>query len=128
MAKRGPTPIDPKVRFDRFFDRTENSCWEWKGSRFGSGYGQFFAGYAEDGRRLNIHAHRFAYELNFGPIPEGHYILHRCDNPPCVNPEHLFLGTQTDNVHDMFAKGRARPKGRVPSASITAAYFGRKCS
>lgn len=82
-----------------------SSCWEWKGVRVGSmtiKYGQFnFPG----GRTA---AHRFSWYLAHGPIPNGLQVLHKCDNPPCVNPSHLFLGTQADNVHDCVAKGRAR--------------------
>lgn len=58
------------------------------------------------GRR--VRGHRLAWEVAYGPIPPGLGVLHRCDNPKCVNPEHLFLGTQKDNVHDAIAKGRFR--------------------
>lgn len=79
----------------------EIGCWMWTGGIV-HGYGCWEV----DGRRER--AHRWAWELFVGPIPEGMHVLHRCDNPPCVNPNHLFLGTQTDNVQDMDAKGRRR--------------------
>jgi len=56
----------------------------------------------------NLRVHRLMWEAVNGPIPEGYYILHTCDNPPCINPNHLFLGTQADNIHDSQAKGRSR--------------------
>lgn len=71
-------------------------CVEWAGLRFRDGYG----------RVGSKQAHRVAWEQTYGPIPEGLFVLHRCDNRPCVNPEHLFLGTNTDNMQDMVAKGR----------------------
>lgn len=77
-------------------------CWEWDAYRKPNGYGQFtlFKG-------KFVGAHTISYALTFGPIPAGCVICHHCDNPPCVNPSHLFLGTQSDNAHDMFAKRRA---------------------
>ena len=82
-------------------------CWEWVGAKSYNGYGRFSIG----GRYYGTH--RVAYELFGGSIPTGMCILHSCDNPPCVNPAHLRLGTQLDNMRDMHAKGRARQGGPV---------------
>lgn len=76
-------------------------CWIWTRCRDRRGYGRFSA----KGHRR---AHRFSWALTNGPIPPGMCVLHRCDNPPCVNPAHLFVGTSNDNVADMMAKGRFR--------------------
>lgn len=71
------------------------------------GYGIFNAGTGRANRRT-VYAHRFAWEITNGPIPVGLLACHHCDNPPCCNPAHLFLGTHADNNADMNAKGRAR--------------------
>ena len=79
---------------------TSTDCWLWTGGISHSGYGNFWY----NGRSLS--AHRASYQFNFGPIPEGKFVLHKCDVKICVNPMHLFLGTTDDNMADMVAKGR----------------------
>lgn len=88
----------------RFFAKTapgENGCIVWTGCRHENGYGLV----KRDGKHWL--AHRLSWTFRHGEIPDGKNVLHRCDNPPCVNIEHLFLGSQQDNVTDMHNKGRA---------------------
>lgn len=118
----------------------ETSCWWWVGVANKAGYGRIKRG----GKQL--YAHRVSHELHIGPIPEGMMVLHRCDNPCCVNPDHLFLGTHQDNMDDRAAKGRTSHTSRnqgeachaaklneqyvrivrnsTASAAVTAGFFG----
>lgn len=85
-------------------------CHLWMGCACRLGYGRL----GDVPKGTPTLAHRKAYEQFVGPIPEGMKVCHRCDCPSCCNPDHLFLGTQKDNLRDMFAKGRGRPRGRAP--------------
>lgn len=82
---------------------TKPGCIEWRRAKQHNGYGR-----TSDGAGRVVLAHRAAWALVNGPVPPGLRVLHKCDNPPCVNPEHLFLGTSKENTADMIAKGRLR--------------------
>lgn len=94
----------------------DDECWEWQGGCTRAGYGRF-----SSGRRKEQYAHRFSWELSNGrEIPKGQYVLHSCDNPPCVNPAHLRIGTPFDNVQDRVNRYR-QPRGeRVGGSKLTA--------
>lgn len=90
-----------------FVNKT-GSCWVWTGGLARGGYGIFMLKSIGIGKKKFKRAHRYSWEIHFGEIPNQLLVLHKCDNPPCVNPDHLFLGTQTDNVRDLVQKGRHR--------------------
>lgn len=78
----------------------DDNCWNWLGGINQQGYGRFSY------KGVKVGAHRFSYRSHYGEIPKGICVLHRCDNPKCVRPDHLFLGTHKDNMQDMVKKGR----------------------
>ena len=94
-----------------------NGCWEWTGATADKGYGQI----KRPGTRRQIPAHRLSYLIHRGEIPDGKCVLHRCDNPCCVNPEHLFVGTKLDNAQDMVSKMRHTYGERQGGAKLTEA-------
>ena len=101
---RKPTPkkFTDEERFWKYVEKTV-TCWNWIGSKVFYGYGQ-----------ININgkpkrANRYSWEIHRGEIPKGINVCHKCDNPSCVNPDHLFLGSQKENMKDMYLKGRENP-------------------
>jgi hypothetical protein len=90
-----------------------DACWPWTGNRRPDGYGRLGV------RGSAYYAHRLAYASTFGPIPDGMLVCHRCDNPSCCNPAHLFVGTDADNQRDAAAKGRKPAGSRHRLAVLT---------
>lgn len=93
--------------------KSDDECWEWTGSKLRGGYGNL---------RVNKHTfqvHRYSYQLHYGEIPKGMLVCHTCDNPACVNPGHLFLGSHLDNARDKVAKGRQAKEECHSKAKLT---------
>jgi len=108
IKRRGQIVLPIEQRLTKRSVATESGCIEWQGS-LRSGYGGLVVGSRSDGTRRAVRAHRAAYECWRGPIPEGMYVCHTCDNRRCITPDHLFLGTAKDNFNDMANKGRNHP-------------------
>ena len=96
----------PRSIEERLFSKVNKTadCWIWTGSKDRKGYGRLMV--KEGDRNVPRLAHRISYTCLVGPIPEGLFVCHRCDNPACVNPAHLWLGSNRDNAYDMIQKGR----------------------
>jgi hypothetical protein len=92
---------------EKMSNQDSNGCINWLGCRSAGRYGAFIVGKRSDASRKRYTAHRMSYILFIGEIPEGMCVCHSCDNVLCVNPRHLWLGTQNDNMQDMIKKGRA---------------------
>ena len=119
FAEKAPQTLKQRF-YSRVFHPNENGCMIWGGAKTKAGYGQIID-------YLNkpkcVAAHRYSYALHFGVFDSSLYVLHKCDNPSCVAPEHLFLGTQQDNINDCKIKKRRNDKPRYgesnPSCKIT---------
>lgn len=110
-GNKNTDPLD--VRFWRSVDVQPDGCWNWTGCTTRFGHGQF-----APSRYYKIRAHRYSWELVNGPIPEGLDCCHHCDNPRCVRPDHLFLGTRTDNMRDAARKKRTQRREGHWSAKL----------
>jgi len=105
---------------------TKSGCWLWSGAKNKGGYGTLTVGSRTDASRTTMLAHRYSYSIHKGSFDKKLCVLHRCDNPPCVNPNHLFLGTRLDNHTDMVGKGRRvdlrgeqRPNHKLTQRQVT---------
>lgn len=111
--------ISSRLRFWSHVDKfgvqiiTDSRCWNWTGPRRDGGYGRFRV------NGVKTEAHRYSYEIHKGSIPNNQLICHRCDNPSCVNPEHLFVGSVIDNVRDMVNKGRQAKGESKPTSKLS---------
>lgn len=127
MAGRFKVIVTVRLLFDMFMERfynkivvDHNDCWNWSGSIGWHGYGYFYV------KGKGIRAHRFSYTYHKGEINDGLLVCHSCDNTRCVNPDHLWLGTQKDNMEDKIKKGRSGIRGKRISKGHPSVYSYRK--
>jgi len=113
----GATHGTTTERFWRYVSKGE-SCWLWTGTKDKDGYGML-SGKKPDGKRTQLRPHRISYELHIGEIPCGVFVLHKCNNPACVNPEHLYSGTHNENMKDRIDAGHYSVGEKHPNAKIT---------
>lgn len=115
MMSRSKAALRPAEQ--RFWERVvrgpKGVCWNWLGNKDQDGYGRLWTG------KRTTPAHRFSWQIRYGSIPNGFQVLHKCDNPSCVNPHHLFLGTPRENIDDMLAKGRSLKGEKHSLAKLT---------
>ena len=121
MTKQSTALQRGKPLDERFWEkvRKADGCWLWDSAIGSRGYGVFWIG----GAKRNEHAHRMAYILTKGAIPDGLYVLHSCDNPKCVNPAHLSVGTAQDNSTDRVVRGRSPAGSKNYSAKLNEAQI-----
>lgn len=107
----GSIRTNPQIRFWAMVSKgSPDKCWPWTGFRGRKGYGHFSNHHFYYGGKF-MHSHRWAWEYTYGEVPKDLQVCHKCDNPPCCNPNHLFLGTNSDNQQDSFRKGRVKIRG-----------------
>jgi predicted XRE-type DNA-binding protein len=106
----GTQAVHPAQRFwSKVTPGDPSDCWEWRGARHPSGYGFLYAGSLYQGNKRFVRAHRLSWEIHNGAsVPKGLCVLHHCDNPPCVNPAHLYVGDRADNARDRAERNRGK--------------------
>jgi len=127
-----PKKTDPPItiRFWSYVEvREEDECWPWKRYIDPNGYGRINIGTnAKPGQSRIINAHRFAYQLTFGDIPNDKDVLHRCNNKPCCNPKHLYLGTDLENTRDRIEAGTQTNPSKLTASQVIEIYHSTESS